>query len=147
MRRTLSALVHDIARLRRKLLDAALRPVGITRAQRWMLIMLSQYGEQGVSQVELAQAMQVGAVSLGEKLGLLETQGYVVRVRSASDRRRNKVRLSDAGYRALHDSTALTQAFNRQAMMGLTDQELAMVERALAVIHANLTRMNMAASE
>lgn len=147
MRQSLSALVHDVARLRRKLLDDALKPVGITRAQRWMLIQLSQYGEEGVSQAELAQAMQVGPVSLGEKLSLLEAQGCVARIRRVTDRRRNRVRLTDAGYRALRDSTAFTQAFNRQVLAGVTDQELVMAERVLAVIHANLTKMNRAASE
>ncbi|WP_327753859.1 MarR family transcriptional regulator (plasmid) [Sphingobium sp. SJ10-10] len=147
MRPSLSALIHDVARLRRKLLDEALRPTGLTRAQRWMLIQLSQFGEEGVSQTELARAMQAGVVSLGEKLSLLEAQGYVIRVRSATDRRQNKVRLTDEGYNALHHSTALTQAFNRQAMRGATDHELAVAQAVLAEIRANLLAMDQDATK
>ncbi len=40
LRISLGFLVHDVARLRRTRLDAELRPLGITRAQRWMLIQL-----------------------------------------------------------------------------------------------------------
>ena len=147
MRRSLGALVHDVARLRRKRLDEALRPIGLTRAQRWMLIQLSQFGDDGISQVELAQAMQVGAVSLGEKLRLLETAGFVARVRSGTDRRQNVVRLTDAGYRALHQSTDVTQRFNRQLLAGLGDEELAAAEHVLTVLHAALSAKDRIASE
>lgn len=142
MRYSLSALVHDVARLRRKLLDGTLRPTGLTRAQRWMLIQLSQFGEGGVSQAELAETMRVGPVSLGEKLALLEALGYVERKRNAVDRRQNIVRLTDGGYRALHQSTELTATFNAQALAGLRGEDLAMAERVLATIHANLTGMD-----
>lgn len=142
MRRGLSAFVHDVARLRRKLLDGILRPIGLTRAQRWMLIQLSQFGEAGISQTELAETMGVGPVSLGEKLNLLETLGYVVRTRSAIDRRQNILQLTDYGFRALHHSTELTQAFNVRALAGIADSDLATAERVLAAIHANLTEMD-----
>lgn len=142
MRHSLSALVHDVARLRRKLLDGALRPIGLTRAQRWMLIQLSQFGEGGVSQAELAETMRVGPVSLGEKLALLEALGYVERRRNAVDRRQNIVQLTNTGYQALHHSTELTGAFNAQALAGLKGEELLMAERVLATIHANLMGMD-----
>lgn len=147
MRLSLSALIHDVARLRRKLLDEALRPVSLPRSQRWMLIQLSQFGGEGISQKELAKAMQVGPVSLGEKLSLLEAQGYVVRIRSQLDRRENKVRLTDAGYQALRRSTALTQAFNSRTAANVTDQELVVAEAVLAQIRANLVAMDQRASK
>lgn len=142
MRLSLSALIHDVARLRRKLLDGALRPTGLTRAQRWMLIQLSQFGEAGISQAELAATMNVGQVSLGEKLGLLEGLGYIVRERSATDRRQNIVKLTNAGYQALHHSTELTQGFNAVAQAGLSEAEVTAAERVMATIHANLMAMD-----
>lgn len=142
MQHGLSALVHDVARLRRKLLDGALRPVGLTRAQRWMLIQLSQYAEARISQAELAQKMAVGPVSLGEKLQLLEGLGYVARTRSRTDRRQNILQLTDNGFEALHHSTELTQSFNARALAGLKGDELAAAERVLAAIHANLMELD-----
>lgn len=142
LRITLSFLVHDVARIRRTLLDSVLRPLGLTRAQRWMLIQLSQFGEQGISQAELAESMHVGPVSLGEKLLLLEALGYVVRTRGTSDRRQKVVQLTDAGYNALGQSTRLTQGFNEQVLAGIAPQDVQTAERVLDAMRANLMAMS-----
>lgn len=142
LRITLGFLVHDVARIRRTLLDYVLRPLGLTRAQRWMLIQLSQFGEQGISQVELAESMHVGPVSLGEKLLLLEALGYVVRTRGASDRRQKLVQLTDAGYGAMGQSTRLTQGFNAQVLAGIAPQDVQTAERVLDAMRANLMAMS-----
>ncbi|MGK2908264.1 MAG: MarR family winged helix-turn-helix transcriptional regulator [Sphingobium sp.] len=141
LRISLSFLVHDVARMRRTRLDAVLQPVGLTRAQRWILIQLSQYGEEGVSQALLAENMHAGPVSLGEKLLLLEALGYVVRMRGSLDRRQKLVRLTDAGYDALNQSTRLTKGFNDAVLAGVSPHEIDIAERVLSAMHANLIAM------
>lgn len=144
---SLSFLIHDIARIRRKLLDNVLRPLGLTRAQRWMLIQLSQVGDEGIIQAGLAETMHVGPVSLGEKLLLLEGLGYIRRDRAPDDRRQKLVRLTDAGFDALHKSTDITGAFNNQALAGISAGDIEIAERVLGAIRANLMRMEKGVAE
>jgi MarR family transcriptional regulator, transcriptional regulator for hemolysin len=141
LRHSLGALVHDVARLRRKHLDHALRPLGLTRAQRWLLIQLSQF-EEGVSQTVLAESMKTGLVSLGEKLALLEALGYIERARSPVDRRQKLVRLTDAGYDALKRSTRISEAFNAEVLGGVDPDRVAAAEEVLAAMRARLTAMD-----
>jgi MarR family transcriptional regulator for hemolysin len=141
LRISLSFLIHDVARIRRTLLDGVLRPLALTRAQRWMLIQLSQFGERGVSQAELAETMHVGPVSLGEKLLLLEASGYVARTRGEQDRRQKLVRLTGAGYDALDQSTQVAQAFNDRILADIAPDDLAAAERVLGAMRANMMRM------
>jgi DNA-binding MarR family transcriptional regulator len=141
LRISLGFLVHDVARMRRTRMDAALRPLGLTRSQRWMLIQLSQFGEGGVAQIRLADAMHVGPVSLGEKLLLLEQMGYVTRVRDDSDRRQKTVRLTPEGYAALEQSTRFAQDFNQAVAEGISPDEIAVAERVLAAMRRNLMKL------
>jgi len=141
LRISLGFLVHDVARLRRTRLDAELRPLGITRAQRWMLIQLSQFGDAGVTQAQLAQAMHVGPVSLGEKLLLLEQLGYVSRVRGDVDRRQKRVRLTDEGYAALQQSTKRTNRFNRAVLKDVSPEDVAVAEHVLKAMRLQLLDM------
>ena len=36
-------LIHDVSRLRRTVVDKALRPIGVTRSQWWVLANLSRH--------------------------------------------------------------------------------------------------------
>ena len=142
MRISLGFLLHDVARIRRKLLDGVLRPLELTRAQRWLLIQLSQFGDAGISQAELADKMDMGPVSLGEKVLLLEKLGHVVRDRSPIDRRQKILRLTPAGDEALQRSTELTKAFNSDVLAGISPEDLEAAERVLAAMRANLLKMD-----
>lgn len=106
-----------------------------------MLIQLSQF-TGGVSQTDLAASMNVGAVSLGEKLSLMIALGYVARERSPIDRRQNIVRLTDEGYSALERSTQITRDFNADVLRGLPPATVEQVEAALKVVHRNLMMMD-----
>ena len=59
----LGFLVHDVSRLRRRVVDRALKPLGVTRSQWWVLAFLSR--SDGMSQVALADELDLGKVALG----------------------------------------------------------------------------------
>ena len=61
----LGSLIHDVSRLRRTVVDKALRPLGVTRSQWWVLSSLSRSHGEGMMQTELSKAMDVGKVTLG----------------------------------------------------------------------------------
>ena len=61
----LGFLIHDVSRLRRTVVDKALRPLGVTRSQWWLLANLSRHEGGGIVQTELSKVMDVGKVTLG----------------------------------------------------------------------------------
>ena len=48
-------LVHDVSRMRRTLFDQAMKPLGITRSQWWVLSELSRHGRDGMLQTPMSQ--------------------------------------------------------------------------------------------
>jgi DNA-binding MarR family transcriptional regulator len=81
--------IHDISRMRRNAYDRIMKPMGITRAQWWVLAHLSRY--DGMMQTQLADVLDVGKSSLGSLLERLETGGYIERRVDATDSRAKRV--------------------------------------------------------
>ena len=90
----LGFLVHDVSRLRRRVVDRALKPLGVTRSQWWVLAFLSR--SDGMSQVALADELDLGKVALGQLIDRLEKTGFVSRRADEEDRRVKRVYLDQA---------------------------------------------------
>ena len=88
----LGFLVHDVSRLRRSIVDRTLKPLGVTRSQWWVLAFLSR--ADGMSQVALADELDLGKVALGGLIDRLEKTGFVSRRHDAEDRRVKRVFLT-----------------------------------------------------
>ncbi len=88
----LGFLVHDVSRLRRRVVDRALKPLGVTRSQWWVLAFLSR--SDGMSQVALADELDLGKVALGQLIDRLEKTGFVARKADDGDRRVKRVYLT-----------------------------------------------------
>jgi len=131
-------LIHEVARKRRHVVDAVLQPLGITRAQRWVMIYLSQIGDRGISQRELAEAMKIGQVAIGERVVLLENAGLIERRLDSSDKRQNLISLTDAGYDVLQLSRRLSTQINDSILDGISPAEKTLVEDVLNRMLANL---------
>lgn len=136
----LGALIHDCARIRRTVIDKALKPIGITRAQRWVLIALAGFADRGVSQKELAGQMGIGQVAIGERLAYLETMGCIERVTDARDRRQKVIVLTPRGHETLARSWDLSDGVNRTIFEGVTADEIENARAVLTRLRANLLR-------
>src|SRR5271170_539745 len=88
----LGFLVHDVSRLRRSIVDRVLKPLGVTRSQWWVLAFLSR--ADGMSQVALAEELDLGKVALGGLIDRLEKTGLVSRRPDDDDRRVKRVFLT-----------------------------------------------------
>jgi len=88
-------LIHDVSRLRRIVVDRALKPEGITRSQWWVLAFLSR--RDGMKQTALADDLDLTRVAIGGLLDRLEVGGFVERRADASDGRARRVFLTRAG--------------------------------------------------
>lgn len=136
----LGALIHDCARIRRTVIDKALKPIGITRAQRWVLIALAGFDDRGVSQKELADEMGIGQVAIGERLAYLEAMGCIERVTDARDRRQRVIVLTGHGRDILAQSWDLSDGVNRTIFEGVSAAEVEAARSVLSRLRANLIR-------
>jgi DNA-binding MarR family transcriptional regulator len=140
----LGYLIHDVARLRRTVVDKALKPLGATRSQWWVLANLSRYSEEGMMQTQLAMAMDIGKVALGGILDRLEANGHVERRLDPIDRRVKRLSLTDEGERMLTAIEHRASALNRVMTRGISVQDILTTENTLQSLKKQLIEMDTA---
>jgi DNA-binding MarR family transcriptional regulator len=132
----LGFLLHDVARLRRSLVDRYLKPLNVTRSQWWVLAFLSR--RDGMSQVALAEELDLGKVALGGLIDRLEAAGIVERRPDPIDRRVKRVFLTKAGAKLMKDIRASSAQAEDLILAGIDDADLQATVRALRGMKANL---------
>ena len=88
-------LIHDVSRLRRIIVDRALKPLGITRSQWWVLAFLSR--RDGMKQSALAADLDLTKVAVGGLIERMEAAGFVERRSDERDARAKRVFLTVEG--------------------------------------------------
>lgn len=88
-------LVHDVSRLRRVVVDRALKPLGMTRAQWQVIAFLSR--RDGMKQNALAADLELTKVAVGRLLDRVEAAGLIVRRADSTDARARRVYLTRQG--------------------------------------------------
>jgi DNA-binding MarR family transcriptional regulator len=138
----LGYLVHDVSRLRRTVIDKALKPLGITRSQWWVLANLTRHEGGGVTQAELAKLLDVGKVALGGLLDRIEANGYITRRAVPEDRRANLVKITKAGAALIASIQGRAAALNQEMMRGISAEEILLVEDILHRMKIRLIEMD-----
>ncbi|MCC6788116.1 MAG: MarR family transcriptional regulator [Hyphomonadaceae bacterium] len=134
-------LVHDVSRMRRTLFDQAVRPLGLTRSQWWVLANLSRHdSENGVMQTELAKLLDVGKVTVGGLIDRLEASGHVERKPDAVDRRAKRVLITAKGYRVIEQMSEVGNELNRTILEGISRDRVKAAEEVLHDMKDNLKR-------
>jgi MarR family transcriptional regulator for hemolysin len=83
--RSFGFLLHDIARLMRKIFDQRARSLGLSRAQWQLLVHLSRH--EGINQSGLAEILEIENITLGRLVDRMEEAGWVERRADPGDRR------------------------------------------------------------
>ena len=135
-------LIHDVSRLRRNVMDKALKPYGITRSQWWVLANMSRRKGEGMMQTELAKVMDIGKVALGGLVDRLEAGGLVKREADRSDRRAKRVVMTAKGIRMLSNIQAVAAEFNAQVMTDIACSDLRCAEEVLHRMKKQLIAMD-----
>jgi DNA-binding MarR family transcriptional regulator len=138
----LGFLVHDVSRLRRTVIDNALKPLGITRSQWWVLANLSRHNGEPTMQTELARVLDIGKVALGGLLDRLEANGYIIRKTDPTDRRAKRIEMTAAGRFLLNLMQERATGLNRDMMRGMTAEEILLAEDILHRMKLRLIEMN-----
>lgn len=129
-------LIHDVSRLRRIVVDRALKPLGMTRSQWFLLAFLSR--RDGMTQTSLATDLDLTKVAVGGLLERMETQGLVERRADASDARIRRVFLTRAGTRLVREIRAEVEKAELIALGSYDEEELAITVRTLQLMKAQL---------
>ena len=135
-------LIHDVSRLRRTVVDKALRPMGVTRSQWWVLANLSRHNGQGMMQTELAKVMDVGKVTLGGLIDRLEAGGLVKRQPDPTDRRAKRVVMTPKGTKLLADIQSIATKVNDQILNGIARNDISRAETVLYKMKQQLISMD-----
>lgn len=131
-------LVHDVSRIRRTVMDQAMRPLGITRSQWTVLSALSRGGNDGMMQVDLARLLELGKVTVGGLIDRLEATGHVERRSDASDRRVKRVFITEQGFGLLDAMIALAAQLNDRILEGISREHQRDAENVLYKVKKNL---------
>lgn len=131
----LSFLIHDVSRMRRTAFDQLMKPLGVTRAQWWVLAHLSR--NDGMVQTQLADALDVGKASLGNFLERLEASGLIERRDDPIDKRAKRVYMARAGRQLLKQMTQEEIHFNERILRDVPAQDRdAMIRTLTCIKHA-----------
>jgi DNA-binding MarR family transcriptional regulator len=138
----LGFLIHDVSRLRRTVVDKALRPLGVTRSQWWVLANLSRHNGGGMMQTELAKVMDVGKVTLGGLIDRLEASGHVERRPEPGDRRAKRVVMTPKGIKLLERIQKIGKVVNAEIMTGISAADILRAENLLHKMKQRLIAMD-----
>ena len=102
------------------------------------LVLSSLKSEHRNTQLDLARAVGIEGPTLTRHLDSLEESGLVVRHRDSADRRAVRVELTDAGERLYQALLKAAIAFNKRLTAGMSEQELARLQRSLEQLAQNV---------
>lgn len=132
----LGFLIHDVSRLRRSAFDRCLKPLNVTRSQWWVLAYLSR--EDGMTQSQLAEELDLGKVAVGGLIDRLEKGGLVRREADGSDRRVNRVFLEPKSKQLIVRMRKVSHKMNMQILEGLPDEQMENAALTLDAMKQNL---------
>ena len=132
-------LIHDVSRLRRVVVDRALKPLGITRSQWWVLAFLSR--RDGMTQTALASDLDLTKVAIGGLLDRMEAAGFVERRADQTDGRARRVYLTRAGAKMVNAIRASVETVELEILDRIPEEALAQAAETLRALKETLLEM------
>ncbi len=133
-------LLADSARLLRREFDARVRPMGITRPQ-WRVMTVLKHAE-GVNQGELAERLEVEAITIGRMVDRLQEAGLVERRADPNDRRAWRLFLTTRSRALIEELKPVSARMIEDMLEGFTPTEQDTFVAYLERLRANLQRRN-----
>jgi DNA-binding MarR family transcriptional regulator len=119
LKRQLIAQLVESSRLLRNYIDHRAKDRGTTRAQWIVLFRLRQ--QEGLSQVDLADVLELQPISLVRLLDRLVEHGLLERRPDPKDRRANRLFLTRAGRQLVDDLDSIRDAIATDVLQGIPD--------------------------
>jgi MarR family transcriptional regulator, transcriptional regulator for hemolysin len=129
LKRQFIAQLVESSRLLRNYIDHRAKARGTTRAQWIVLFRLRE--QEGLSQVDLADVLELQPISLVRLLDRLVEHGLLERQPDPRDRRANRLFLTRSGRQLVDDLDGLREAIAIDVLRGVPDER---VESGLATL-------------
>ena len=118
LKRQLVSQLVESSRLLRNFIDHRAKGQGTTRAQWIVLFRLRE--QEGLSQVDLADVLELQPISLVRLLDRLVEHGLVERRHDPKDRRANRLFLTETGRQLVYDLDSLRNAIATDVLQGVS---------------------------
>lgn len=135
-RREVLFQLSDVARSMRTHIDHCAREHGMTRAQWGVLLRLER--QEGMTQAEMAEALEIQPISLVRLIDRLCQAGQVERRPHPHDRRANRLFLTDKGQATLAAMSPLGKEIAADVLASLSDAEVEVLLHKLLLIKGNI---------
>jgi MarR family transcriptional regulator for hemolysin len=122
LKRQLVSQLVESSRLLRNYIDQRAKANGTTRAQWIVLFRLRQ--QEGLSQVDLADVLELQPISLVRLLDRLVEHGLLERRHDPKDRRANRLFLTPRGRQLVDDLDSLRDAIATDVLHGVPDMAI-----------------------
>ncbi len=129
-------LIHDVSRLRRVVVDRALKPMGVTRSQWWVLAFLSR--RDGMKQTDLAADLDLTKVAIGGLLDRMDAAGLVERRADQNDGRLRRVYMTKAGAAMVSNIRQNVEQVELSILSRVSEDALTQVSATLLVLKETL---------
>lgn len=129
-------LLIQILRQQRQQAEVALNKLGLHAGQEMILLRLSE--EEGITQGQLAELMQVEPPTVTKMLHRME--GLVERRPDSIDARVSRVYLTEQGRALLPGVLKVWQNLEETVLQGLTETEQLLLRRLLMQVYHNLSK-------
>ena len=136
LRREILFQLSDVARTMRTYIDQRAREHGMTRAQWGVLVRLER--QEGMTQAEMAEALEIQPISLVRLIDRLCEQGLVERRPHPRDRRANRLYLTDKGHTTLLQLVPLGKEIAAEILTSMDDGDVADLLQKLLRIKRNI---------
>lgn len=143
--RNFGFILNDVARLMRVAFDRRVKSLGLTRSQWWVLNHL--FRNNGVTQSELAEILEIEKATLGRLLDRMEAKGWIRREEHATDRRAKQVFLTEEVEPAVKAMRTAAAELRRDALGSLDAADRERFVDMLLAIKGNLTRLENGAAK
>jgi MarR family transcriptional regulator, transcriptional regulator for hemolysin len=122
LKRQLVAQLVESSRLLRNYIDHRAKERGTTRAQWIVLFRLRQ--QEGLSQVDLAEVLELQPISLVRLLDRLVEHGLLERRHDPKDRRANRLFLTEKGRQLVDDLDGLRDAIATDVLEPISEEAI-----------------------
>jgi DNA-binding MarR family transcriptional regulator len=135
---TISFEIGETAHSLRKAFDRRAAGMGVTRAQWKVLFRLTR--QPGLRQIELADLLDVEAITLSRIIDRLAEAGLVERQADPADRRAWRLHLTGKAAPLVERLRAVAAEMTGDAFAGIEPQEIETMRRVLARVRDNVSR-------
>lgn len=137
--RSVGFLMHEVARLMRTEFTRSVEHLGLTQAQWQTLAHLSR--NQGLKQAQLAEILEIRAITLTRLIDRLQAAGLVERRADPDDRRAQRLFLTAAAQPLIGKMWVQAALVREKAMAGLPPDRREQLIDTLTTMKANLGRV------